>query len=68
MAIQYLLLHARVRVPDPASLIAARRDNLVALGIELDLRYFIFVALEQRSASTREYIIYPGQAICRGGR
>lgn len=46
MPVQYLLLHSCVRVPDPACLIATSSDNLVALGIELDLRYLILMALE----------------------
>lgn len=68
MPIQYLLLHAGVGVPDAARLIATSSDDLVALWIELDLRYLILVALEQCSAGASEHIIDASQAVCRGRR
>ena len=37
MAVKYLLLHTRISVPNSAGLIAACRDDFVALRIELDL-------------------------------
>lgn len=59
MAVKYLLLDARVRVPYSASLVAARRDDLVALRIKLDLRYLILMAFEKRRASSSEHVVYP---------
>ena len=44
--IQHLLLHARIRVPHPTSLIAASRDNFIALWIELNLGYLVLVTFE----------------------
>ena len=46
MTVQNLLLYACVRVPDPASFVAARRDNFIALWIELNLGYLILMAFE----------------------
>lgn len=63
MAVQYLLLDSCVGVPHPACLVTTGSDDLIALRIELNFRYLVIVALEKSSASTREYIIYPGKAI-----
>ena len=68
MAVKYLLLHSRVRIPHSASLITTGRDDLIALRIELDLRYLILVTLEKRSAGTCEYIIDPSQTVCGSSR
>ena len=63
MTIQYLLLNSGVSVPHSTRFVATCRDELVALRIELDLRYLILVTLEERRASSREYIIYPRQTV-----
>lgn len=63
MAIKYLLLHSCVRIPHSASLITTGRDDLIALWVELNFRYLIFMTLEKCSASACEYIIDPGEAI-----
>ena len=66
VTVQYLLLHARVSVPHSARLITARRDDLVALRVELDFRYLIFVPLQQSSASSCENVINPCKTVSRG--
>ena len=65
MAVQYLLLYTSVRIPDSASLITTSSDDLIALRVELDLRYLVLVTLEKRSASTSEHIIDSCQAVGR---
>ena len=67
MAVKYLLLHSRVRIPHSASLITTGRNDLIALWVELNFRYLIFVTLKKCSASAREYIIDPGKTISRSG-
>ena len=65
MPVQYLLLDSCVRIPHSASLITTGRDDLVALRIELNFRYLVFMTLEKCSACSCEYIIDPSQAVCR---
>ena len=64
MPIQYLLLYASVRIPNPAGLITTCCDDLVTLWIELDFRYFILVAFEKRCACSCKYIIDSCQSVC----
>ena len=68
MTIQYLLLNARVGVPDSASLITTCRDDLITLRIKLNLRYFILMTLEESSAGTCEDVVDASQAVGRCSR
>ena len=43
--------------PDPASLVATRRDDLVSLRVKRDFTDFIFVALQDGCAGTSEYVV-----------
>jgi len=45
VSVEHLQLLPRISVPDSASLVAACSNNFIALRVELDLRYFIFVTL-----------------------
>jgi len=62
--VQRLQLVARVARPHLARLVAARSDDLVALGVELDFADFIFVALQQRRARPREHIVDARDSVC----
>lgn len=57
MPVQHLLLDACVGVPHSARLVAARRDDFVALWVELDLRYLVLVPFEQGRACSREHVV-----------
>lgn len=68
MPVKHLQLVSRVSRPNAASLVAARCDDLVSLRIELYFTDFIFVALEERSASASEDIINARQTVRACGR
>ena len=57
MPVERLNLIACVGAPDFASLVAARRDDLIALRIKLNLTDLVLVALQQRDAGTSENVI-----------
>ena len=57
MAVEYLLLDTCISVPDPARLVTARRDDFVALRIELDLRNLVLMSFEKCSACSCEYVV-----------
>ena len=65
---QALDLVARISRPNPASLVATRRDHLVALRIERDLADFVFVPLQNRGARPREHIVNSSHTIGASSR
>ena len=54
MSVKHLQLVSRVGRPDAASLVAARRDDLVSLWVELYFTDFIFMSLQQGRARASE--------------
>lgn len=67
MAVQGLKLVARLCSPNFARLVARRSDDLVTLGVELNLRNLVLVALKQRNTRAREHVVHPGHAVRAGG-
>lgn len=67
MAFQHLLLVSGVHRPQPASLVARRRDNLSALGVEAHLRDFSLVTLQDGRARSREHIVNSSETVSTCG-
>lgn len=57
VAVERLDLVAGVGAPHLASFVAARSDNLVTLGIKLNLTDFVVMSLQKCNTCTRKHIV-----------